>query len=146
MSLTALNRFLADNLFYLLLGILLLNMLQRRERAASANKRLATFYLAVIVLAWMIGTILIVHFGLPDALQLLLIGALGFAAYHFRVQIWPFRRSCLKCGGPLSGKRILYHEANLCENCEVIPPGPGGSSEPGGPGGSTGPRGPSDPA
>ena len=112
------NLFLADNLFYLLLAVLLVNMLQRRQRKTTAKKRMATFYLAVLVLVWMIGTILIVHFELPDLLQLPLLGALLFVGWRFRERTFPVRRYCAKCGDPLSGKRMLYHDSNLCETCE----------------------------
>jgi 8-oxo-dGTP diphosphatase len=112
------NLFLAENLFYLLLGVLLINMLQRRQRKTTQKKRMATFYLGVLVLVWMIGSILIVHFELPDLLQLPLVGALVLVAWRFRDHTFPFRRTCAKCGSPLSGNRMLYHDSNLCESCE----------------------------
>ena len=118
------NLFLAENLFYLLLAVLLINMLQRRQRKTTEKKRMATFYLGIIVLAWMVGSIVIVHFQLPDLLQLPLIGGLGLIAWRFRTHTFPFRRYCANCGDPLSGKRMLYHDSNLCETCE---PGEEGS-------------------
>jgi 8-oxo-dGTP diphosphatase len=93
-------------------------MLQRRQRKTTVHKRMATFYLSVLILAWMIGTILIVHFKLPDILQLPLLGALIFVGWRFRSHTFPFRRYCAKCGAALSGKRLLYHDSNLCETCE----------------------------
>jgi 8-oxo-dGTP diphosphatase len=120
------NLFLAENLFYLLLAVLLINMLQRRQRQTSARKRMATFYLSVLVLAWMIGTIVIVHFGLPDLLQLPLLAVLLYVGWRYRTHTFPFRRFCANCRQPLSGGRILYHDANLCESCE---PGQEASSQ-----------------
>ncbi|MBN1834231.1 MAG: hypothetical protein JW820_00200 [Spirochaetales bacterium] len=124
------NLFLAENLFYLLLAVLLVNMLQRRQRKTTEKKRMATFYLAVIVLAWMIGSILIVHFRLPDLLQLPLVGVLVLVAWRFRAYTFPFRRRCLKCGSPLSGTRMLFHDSNLCETCEPAEPGEPGTQGP----------------
>ena len=104
MSLTSvlhnINLFLAENLFYALLGMLLLNMLQRRQRKRSARKRMATFYLSVLILAWMIGTILIVHFELPDLLQLPLLAVLIYVGWRYREHTFPFRRYCANCGQP----------------------------------------------
>jgi len=125
--LRSVNLFLAENLFYLLLAVLLLNMLQRRQRKTTEKKRMATFYLGVMVLVWMIGSILIVHFKLPDLLQLPLVGALVLIAWWFRAYTFPFRRYCAKCAAPLSGKRMLYHDSNLCETCEPGEPGQEGS-------------------
>jgi 8-oxo-dGTP diphosphatase len=117
-TLHSINLFLAENLFYLLLGVLLINMLQRRQRRTTVRKRMATFYLSVLILSWMIGSILIVHFKLPDLLQVPLLGALIFVGWRFRAQTFPFRRYCAKCGAALSGKRLLYRDSNLCETCE----------------------------
>jgi len=112
------NLFLAENLFYALLGVLLLNILQRRQRQTSARKRMATFYISVLILVWMIGTILIVHFNLPDMLQLPLLAVLIYIGWRYRTHTFPFRRYCANCGQALSGGRILHHDANLCETCE----------------------------
>jgi len=118
------NVFLAGNLFYLLLGVLALNMLQRRHQGQAQRKRFATLYLAVLALVLMAGTIVIVYFSLPDFLMLPLLAALLVVGYLNRAHVFPFRLRCGKCGGPLSFNRILLFDDNTCERCAPSAPPP----------------------
>ena len=82
-SLHSITLFLANNIFYLLLAVMALNMFQRRYQQHAQKKRMATLYLGILILAFMVGTILIVNFNLPDLLifplaaAVLLLQALG---------------------------------------------------------------------
>jgi hypothetical protein len=109
--------FISKNIFYLLIAVLALNMFQRRYQKHAQKKRLATLYLGIFVLAFMIGTILIVYFTLPDILIVPLAAILVLFAYLKRRHVFPFRLYCLKCGERLSMKRILYFDSNTCERC-----------------------------
>ncbi len=119
-SLHSIAEFIATNIFYLLLAVLLLNLLQRRYQRQSQRKRLATFYLAILILALMVAAIIVVNFRLPDLLLAPVAALLLLIAYLNRKHVFPFRLNCRKCGQRLSGKRILFFDANTCERCEPI--------------------------
>ena len=110
--------FISERIIYLLLAVLVLNMLQRRYQQHARGKRLATLYIAMLILAFMIGTVLIVYFDLPDILVVPLLAALLLIGYRFRSRVFPFRLNCRLCGQRLSGKRILFFDSNTCEQCE----------------------------
>jgi hypothetical protein len=110
--------FVADNILYLLLAVLLVNMLQRRYQQHARMKRFATLYIAILVMALMVGTVLIVYLDLPDIIFLPLLAVLVFIGYRFRNKVFPFRLNCRICGERLSGKRILYFDSNTCEKCD----------------------------
>lgn len=125
----ALNLFLARNLFFLLLAVLVLNMAQRRHQGEGVRKRFATLYIAVLALALMCGIIVIVHFQLPDLLMLPLLAALVLVGYLNRQHVFPFRLRCSRCREPLSFDRILYFDDNVCGRCAGSPT-PSGKADP----------------
>ena len=110
--------FLNQNLFYLLLAVLALNLFQRRYQKSSERKRFATLYLAVLVLAWMILVILVAAFGWPDWLLIPFTLALAVIGVVFRRHTFPFRFRCVRCGKSLEAKRILFFDSNACESCD----------------------------
>jgi hypothetical protein len=115
------NGFLAGNLLYVLLGVLVLNMVQRRHQRQTQNKRFATLYIAVLVLTLMAGTIAIVYFRLPDLLLLPLVLALALVGYLNRRHVFPFRLRCSRCAARLGWNRILFFDDNACEACAAAP-------------------------
>jgi 8-oxo-dGTP diphosphatase len=110
--------FLQKNLFYLLLAVLALNLLQRRYQKSAERKRFATLYLAMLVLAWMILVIVVVAFRWPDWLLIPFTLGLGGIGAAFRRHTFPFRLRCARCGGSLDAKRILFFDSNACQRCE----------------------------
>lgn len=123
--------FLAKNVFYLLLAVLALNMFQRRYQMHAQKKRMATLYLGILILVFMVGTILIVSFNLPDLLIFPLAAAVILLGYVKREHVLPFRLNCRRCGQRMSSKRILFFDANTCDACAGSAKGAG--SEPGDP-------------
>ena len=118
--------FLQKYLFYLLLGVLALNLFQRRYQKLSERKRFATLYLAMLVLSWMILVIVQLHFGWPDWLLVPFTLAPVAVGAVFHRHVFPFRLRCARCGRALEGKRILYYDSNVCERCDppqAPPPG-----------------------
>ena len=112
------TEFVSERILYLLLAVLVLNMFQRRYQKHAQKKRFATLYIAILILALMVGTVLVVYLDLPDLLFLPLLAVLVLVGYRFRKQVFPFRLSCRLCGERLSGKRILFYDSNTCEKCE----------------------------
>jgi multisubunit Na+/H+ antiporter MnhG subunit len=110
--------FLQKYLFYLLLAVLALNLLQRRYQKYSEKKRFATLYLSMLVLAWMISIIIMVFFRLPDLLLIPFTAAPAAVGIVFRRRVFPFRLRCAQCRQPLSSKRLLFFDSNACERCD----------------------------
>ena len=132
--------FLAKNTFYLLLAVLALNVFQRRYQQYSQKKRMATLYLGILILVFMVGAILVANFELPDVLIIPLAAAVILLGYVKREHVLPFRLNCRRCGQRMSGKRILFFDANTCDTCAGSTHGAGSARGEG----STD-RGPSDP-
>jgi len=109
--------FLAKNIFYLLLAVMALNMFQRRHQQHAQKKRMATLYLGILILVFMVGTTLIVNFNLPDVLIFPLAAAVILLGYVKREHVLPFRLNCRQCGQRMSSKRILFFDANTCDTC-----------------------------
>jgi uncharacterized membrane protein len=116
--LNTVTTFVSENILYLLLAVLVLNMLQRRYQQHARKKRFATLYVAILILVLMVGTALIVYLELPDILFLPLLAVLVLVGYRFRKQVFPFRLTCRLCGEKLTGKRIFFYDSNTCEKCE----------------------------
>jgi uncharacterized membrane protein len=116
--LNTVTTFVSENILYLLLAVLVLNMLQRRYQQHARKKRFATLYVAILILVLMVGTALIVYLELPDILFLPLLAVLVLVGYRFRKQVFPFRLTCRLCGEKLTAKRILFYDSNTCEKCE----------------------------
>jgi 8-oxo-dGTP diphosphatase len=110
--------FLQKYLFYLLLGVLALNLFQRRYQKLSERKRFATLYLAMLVLSWMILVIVLLHFGWPDWLLVPFTLAPVAVGVIFRRHVFPFRLRCARCGRSLESGRILFYDSNVCERCD----------------------------
>ena len=68
--LNTVTTFVSENILYLLLAVLVLNMVQRRYQQHARKKRFATLYVAILILVLMVGTALIVYLELPDILFL----------------------------------------------------------------------------
>jgi uncharacterized membrane protein len=116
--LNTVTTFVSENILYLLLAVLVLNMFQRRYQQHAQKKRFATLYIAILILVLMVGTVLIVYLNLPDILFLPLLAVLVVVGYRFKKQVFPFRLNCRLCGERLTGKRILFYDSNTCEKCE----------------------------
>jgi len=112
------NVFIAEKILYLLMAVLLVNIIQRRYHKHAQKKRLATLYIGILILAFMVGTVLIVYFELPDILVIPLAALATVVGYRYRSKVFPFRLKCSNCGKSLSGKRILFFDSNACEKCE----------------------------
>lgn len=126
--------FLSNNIFYLLLAVLAVNMFQRRYQEYAQKKRMATLYLGMLILVFMVGTILIVNFQLHDLLIVPLAAGVLLLGYVKREHVLPFRLNCRQCGQRMSGKRILFFDANTCDACAQSAQGAGsaghGSNDP----------------
>jgi len=109
--------------YFLLLGLLILFMIQKRYGDRGAGKRLATLYLSAAVLAVYVAVILLV---IPNVVPRSAAIAAFFATATVatticvmkRKKVFPARLHCVRCGSRLPLERSLFLDSNFCEACE----------------------------
>lgn len=124
----SISEFLAQNLFAVLIAVLVLNLVQRRYQNQAQKKRLASLLFAILILLLMGASATIQHFLLRDLVLLPVILLLAATAYLFRRHFFPFSLHCRKCGKKLQFKTVLFFDSNCCEEC--CPQSPGGGDAP----------------
>ncbi|MFQ3619858.1 MAG: hypothetical protein SNJ78_02825 [Spirochaetales bacterium] len=109
--------------YFLFLGILLLNLGQKRAGREGIQKRTATLYLGLAVFVIYLGSTAILHsprlfrLSLPDLLVLPFLLIVAFTVYLKRKKTFPFRKTCVQCGTPLTMNQIILVDSNLCTAC-----------------------------
>ena len=83
--------FLQKVLYYLLIALLVVNLLQRKHLKTGAKKRLATLYLAIVALVLMSAAVLIRRFNFSDSLLLPVILAVVLLVLSKPGRFIPFR-------------------------------------------------------
>ncbi|HZJ88615.1 MAG TPA: 8-oxo-dGTP diphosphatase [Sphaerochaeta sp.] len=112
MFLSTINRYIT----WALIAILALNLAQRRL-PNSHKKRLATIYLAALVLFFQLAITTILDREWNHHLAwLALLATLGLL-YLFRKRALPFRFSCSACERRLTFNEIIGGDENLCAGC-----------------------------
>ena len=117
-ALNPVSSFITSYFPWLLIGILVFYMAQRRSAGTGPQKRLASLYWAGWVLACMIASYFIKRYFISD---LFLIPPAIIAAvfvYRFRSYLFPYTRTCVSCGNSLSVRRILFFDSSLCTECD----------------------------
>jgi len=109
---------LTQPLYYLMMAVLIANLTQRKHIKHGNRKRLATLWVAGILLFLQVELVLIQHFELSDVF---LIPSLIFAlalVYLLRSKIMIFRTKCASCNGKMNFNKIVYWDNNLCDSCQ----------------------------
>ncbi len=110
--------------YFLFMGILLLNIAQKRSGNRGIRKRTATLYLGIATLILYLGAGVILNaprlfrITLTDLWILPFLGALFGVVYLYREKTFPFHRRCVKCRAPLTLHQIVMEDSNLCSRCE----------------------------
>lgn len=112
--------FIADNFYYVFLGWLVLNLVQRRYRGRGAGKRSATLYQAILIFIVYIGATVIREEGFEVKWIIIPLAVVAAAIYFFRDRILPYKRNCVNCGAKLNMNQIFLYDANLCEKCDPL--------------------------
>ena len=102
----------------IIMAVLIFNMVQRLLYRCWGKKRTASFYLAIVLIVFISVAALIMRFRLTDLL--LIPAGLGLVIFIIlkKEAFFPFTLKCLVCSAPLSIKRIVGNDSNLCEECE----------------------------
>ncbi len=91
---------------------------QRKFRDAGTRKRMATLSLTMLIIGAWVAAWLFARFGIGDE-WLIAVAALAIAVVIWQRRLMlPFRRSCARCGKPLSLARMFSWDSNACEACE----------------------------
>jgi len=123
---TPISGLVAKGAYFLFMGILLLNLSQKRLGHRGIKKRTASLYLAIAILGVYIGAGAIVHaprlfsLKLPDLLIGPFLAGVLYILYRYRKKTFPFLRRCPECGKNLPWDRILFLDSNLCKECETV--------------------------
>ena len=111
------TRFLSRILYYPVVALFVVNLVQRRHMAAGLRKRYATLYLGGLLLAFWGSTFMILRFGLVDLMLLPAAGLCLAVLLLLRDSMLPFRLRCAVCGRRLGWREALYNDANMCAVC-----------------------------
>jgi len=109
--------------YFILIGLLLLFMIQRRYGDRGTGKRLATLYLSMAVMAiYGAAMFLLIPNVLPRPLAVTVFIATVTVTLTIcfvkRKVLFPARLHCVRCGTRLPFDRSLFLDSNLCEACE----------------------------
>lgn len=99
-----------------LIGILLLNLTQRKI-PNSHKKRTATLYLASVLLLFELGVVTILTQGWNHYLAWPLAAVCALIIYLLRKRAWPFKLRCVECNAKLDFNHVIGGDANLCRSC-----------------------------
>lgn len=109
---------LSQPLYYLMMAVLIANLTQRKHVKHGNRKRLATLWMAGILLFLQVELVLIQHFKLSD---MFLVPSVIFAAaltILLRSKLVVFRTKCVNCNGKMNFNKIIYWDNNLCDSCQ----------------------------
>jgi 8-oxo-dGTP diphosphatase len=114
----------ADNGFWIFIGILLVNLLQRRYQETAQKKRFATLYLGIAAFVVYTSAQLLVTYELsPYYFVPILLLILG-VVYYYRDHTFPFRLRCARSGKILNLETILFRDSNVLPESENGAPAP----------------------
>ncbi len=102
---------------FLLGGILLFNMTQRRHLEDGEKKRFASLFTAVIILVFYLGILAIKGNKLPPSFIYPVFAVCFLILLILRRRIFIFRRKCRECDSKYSIKQILYEDKPDCGKC-----------------------------
>ena len=105
-------------IYYLMMAVLIANITQRKHVKHGEKKRLATLWIAGVLLFFQIELVLIQHYKLSETLIIPAVLLFLALCYFLRFKIFVFKFKCVSCGAKLNYKRILYWDNNKCEVCD----------------------------
>lgn len=115
------TQFVSDYLYWVFLGVIFVNLTQRKHRETAARKRTATVYLAIAAfLVHTTSNLILVYEG-SDLLMLAAVATAVGAIAYFREHAFPFRLRCRVSGRLLDLNTVLYRDSNILPECEEVP-------------------------
>lgn len=114
------SSWIEEYFFWVFIGILFLNILQRKHHKQAERKRFATLYLGIAAFGIYIAGLSAVEFNLGDWVLIPAVLVIGAVLYYYREHTFPFRLTCKETGERLSWDQILYDDSNLSEKGKEI--------------------------
>jgi len=108
---------ISDEYLWLLVGILMVNLYQRRSPFNVDKKRLSTVYIACLAFLFEIFLILILAKSLPTWLIFPSLAIVILLGYILREKVWPYKLYCSKCGKRMNFTEIINIDENTCTDC-----------------------------
>ncbi|MCK5673773.1 MAG: 8-oxo-dGTP diphosphatase [Spirochaetales bacterium] len=109
---------LSQPLYYLMMAVLIANLTQRKHVKHGNRKRLATLWIAGILLFLQVELVLIQHFELSDVFLIPSFIFVLAVAYLLRAKILVFKIKCVSCNEKMSFNKTVYWDNNLCDSCQ----------------------------
>ena len=103
---------IGEHFYWVMIGILVLNLMQRRHQKQAEKKRFATLYLAIAIFCIYAGAQLIVNYGGRDPLFFAITAVVLAVVLYFRKHTFPFRLRSTVDGRRLSWQEILFDDLN----------------------------------
>ena len=110
--------FIAKNFYYLFLGLIIFNVIQRKYRGVGDRKRMASLIVAIMVFILYIGAKGIQAKNLEEYWIFLPVFIDLTIFYTLKNKIFIFKINCVECGKKLSSREMLYVDSNLCADCD----------------------------
>ncbi len=108
---------LNSGLYWIIIGVLFLNLMQRKHYPHAAKKRMATLLLTVLILVLNIFIALILQFKLPDWAVIPAVLITVTIGFLIRKRLIIFKIKCVECKKQLTFNNIFYNDDNLCDSC-----------------------------
>ena len=109
--------FLNRYLYYPVVLIFVVNLIQRQYKQGANKKRYATLYMGVFFIVLWGYTFLLLRFALGDLWLVLIVGAGIALAVIKRNVLFPFRPSCSRCGKGVTIRTMFFEDEDLCADC-----------------------------
>ncbi|MGM0673961.1 MAG: hypothetical protein ACQETQ_04630 [Spirochaetota bacterium] len=110
--------FVAEEFFWVFLGILLINLLQRRHHDTAEKKRFATLYLGIAMFFVYTSAQFIVMYEQPPYYFIAALAVIIGVLYRYREHTFPFRLRCRRTGKILNFDTILFRDSNILPEAE----------------------------
>jgi len=110
--------FVAEEFFWVFIGILFINLLQRRHQATAERKRFATLYLAIAMFFVYTSAQFIIMYEASPYYFLAALAVIIGVVYRYREHTFPFRLRCRKTGKILNFDTILFRDSNTLPEAE----------------------------
>mgnify|MGYP006290860989 CR=1 FL=1 len=94
-----------ERVYWIFLGLMFLNLLQRRHQARVRKKRMATLLLGIALFALLVAAQSIHYFGGSDWMFYLAVAGFAAVVYAYRDKMLPFRLR-----SPVDGRLHTFHE------------------------------------
>ncbi len=108
---------ITSDIYWVLIGVLVLNLFQRKHIATGQRKRMATLFFALLILLSNVLFAVILSTGMPQWTAFIAVAIAVFVGYAIRTKLLVFKFKCPSCGARLDTTSLLFHDSNLCVSC-----------------------------